>query len=132
MGGLGKLVTMIGRFFPSVLRSIRSLRSWLMRRKWGQWLIFYMAGAVGLMIEKIIFFLGVSFVAYTWATPALVEYVAGPMLGLPPQWQAFLAMTRIDDATTVILSALVYRVTTSFKVERNANSPFWGNMTTTP
>lgn len=117
---------------PGLLRSLTSLRTWLLGRKWGWWLVFYLSTWVGTLIQKCIYFLGISFVAFTFATPVIVDMVAGPMLGMPDHWQAFLSMTRIDDALTVMVSAIVYRMSTSFKVERNSSSPFWGDMGTTP
>lgn len=129
---MAAIFRLLMNMFPALVRMLSALRAWMMRGKFGQWIIFYMAGAVGLFIKKIFEFLAISFVAYTWGTPVLIEYVAGPLLGLPQQWQQFISMTRLDDASTIIISALVYRVTSSFRVERKASSPFWGNMTTTP
>jgi hypothetical protein len=126
MGGIARLLALAMRLWPATLRGIGALRLWLTRRKWGNWLIFFMASSVGQMLERFIYFLGISFVAYTWAAPVLINYVAVPLLGLPSQWQAFLAMTRLDDAATVMLSAVVYRVGSAFKVQRNASSPFSG------
>ena len=69
-----------------------------------------------------IHFEDMTIVAYKFGTPVLVEYVAGPMLGMPPTWQAFLSMTRIDDALTVMLSALAFRASMSIKFKTNN---FW-------
>lgn len=129
---MSQLFGLLLKMFPALVRVITSMRTWLLGRKWGAWLIFYLAGAVGLFIKKVFEFLAISFVAYNWVTPTLVGYVSGPLLGMPPVWQSFMSMTRIDDAITVILSAVIYRMSTSFRVEKKASSPFWQNLSSSP
>lgn len=121
MSWLSNLWNLLSKGIPSLARFVGSIRLWLTRSRWGNALLFYLGGAVGGVLLRIVEFLGISFVAYKWASPALVQYVAGPMLGMPAQWQAMLSMTRIDDALTVMLSAVVYRASLQIRVVRHPN-----------
>lgn len=117
------------RAIPAIGKQITGIIGWLAQRKWGQWLMFYLAAGVGMWIQKIVTFLGVSFVATEYAMPALLPYITGPLLGMPEQWQGFLGLTRVDQAISIVLSAVVVRAASTIKFTRNPNSPNWG---TTP
>lgn len=122
MSWLSLLWNLLSRGVPGLVRLVGSVRVWLTRRKWGNWLMYYLGGSVGSFIKRAMEFLGISYVAYTWGAPALTQYVAGPLLGLPTDYQQLLSMTRLDDAITVMLSAVIYRVSLAVTVTRN---PTW-------
>lgn len=117
------------RAIPAIGRGVTAIITWLAQRKWGQWLMFYLAAGIGAWIQKIVTFAGVMFVSSEYAMPALLPYISGPLLGLPEAWQGFLGLTKVDQAISIILSAVVVRAASSIKIARNPNSPNW---TTSP
>lgn len=125
MGGLLSLL----RKVPGIGTAMMRLSTWLTQRKWGQWLMFYVVGSLGLYIQKIIAFLGVYLVSSEYATPALLPLVTGPMLGMPEPFPELLALTKIDKGITVILSAIVVQAASRIKIARNPQAPGW---TTSP
>lgn len=117
------------RLLPGIGRMLTGLSGWLMRRKWGMWLMFYLGGAVWRWIEKLITFAGVLFVANEWAAPALMAYITGPLLSMPEHWQQLMGLTRVDQAISIIMSAVVVRAASSIRIQRNPQAPNW---TTSP
>lgn len=113
------------RFIPGVSRLLGTLVGWLTRRKWGNFLMMYLALGIGRWIEKIVTFAGVMLVVHNFAAPALMPMISGPLLGLPDEWQQFMALTRIDEAISIIISAVVVRASASVTLQRNPNSPAW-------
>lgn len=119
--GIGALLTRI----PGIGSALLRLTTWLMERKWGQWLMFFFASALWGFVEKLIGFFGVMLVANQIGVGDLVPYVSGPLLGMPEPFPQLLALTKIDVATTIIISALVVRVLSSIKIQRKPGAPGW-------
>jgi hypothetical protein len=122
MTWIAALWQIIARGFPAITKLLGQIRLMLGRTRFGNFLMQALAGTVGAVLVRVLTFTGLSLVAYNFGTPLLVQYVAGPMLGLPSDWQAFLSMTRIDDALTVMLSALAFRASMAVKLKTNN---FW-------
>lgn len=122
MSWLGALWQIISRGIPAIARLLGQIRLMLGRTRFGNFLMQVLAGTVGVALVRLLTFTGISIVAYKFGSPVLVDFVAGPMLGMPSEWQTFLSMTRIDDALTVMLSALVFRASMAVKFKTNN---FW-------
>lgn len=112
-------------WLPRIGGMVSAVSGWLMARKWGQWLLFYLGGAVGLWINKLVTFAGVALVANNFAVPPLMQYISGPLLSLPPEWINFLALVKVDQAVTIIVSALAAKSLSSIQVAKNPQSPNW-------
>lgn len=119
-------------YLPGAARLFSALSGWLMGRKWGTWLLFYLGGTIGMWLNKIVTFAGVAFVAQTYAAPAFLEKVTGPMLGLPPEWINLFALTKVDQAVSIIVSAVVVKLAMGIKVVKNPQSPNWTTTGATP
>ena len=109
----------IARYGAAIWKGGRALWAWVTGTKFGKMLAWTMAGSVGLYIQKAATVIGFSLVAYEFGLPVLREYVMVPLLGVPPDWVAFLALTKIDHATTVVLSAIVVQMASKIKIQRD-------------
>lgn len=116
-------------WIPGIARLLLALTTWLTRRKWGLWLSFFLSSAAWAFVEKLIGFAGVMFVSNTIGVPELLPYVSGPLLGMPSPFPELLALTKIDKAATIILSAVVVKLVSSIKIQRKPGAPGW---TTSP
>ena len=94
-----------------VWNAIRLLRNGWLWQTFMYYMFFYLGGVIGEVFK----FLGIAFVATKFATPVLTDLVASRLLGLPPEWAQMMALSRVDDAITVILSAVV--ISSSRKVK---------------
>ena len=112
-------------FIPGIARLLLFLTTWLTRRKWGLWLTFFFASALWSFIEKLFVFAGVMFVSHTVGVSQLLPYVSGPLLGMPDPFPQLLALTKIDQAATIILSAIVAKLVGSIKIRRAPGAPGW-------
>ena len=114
---------------PGIATLLLRLSTWLAQRKWGQWVMFYIVGSIGLMIQKIIGWVGVLMVSDEFLTPQILPFVTGPLLGMPEPFPQLLALTKIDSGITVILSAVVVQAASKIRIKRNPQAPGW---TTSP
>ena len=117
------------RFIPQIGTLLLRLSTWLMQRKWGQWVLFYLGGAFFAILDKVVTWLGVMFVANELGVGNLLPYVSGPLLGMPDPFPQLLALTKIDQAATVLLSAVVAKAVSNIKITRRPGAPGW---TTSP
>lgn len=117
------------RLIPGMARLLTFIGGWLVRRRWGQWVIFYLVTAAGAWIAKLISFAGILFVSNEFLAPQLIPFVSGPLLGMPDPFPQLLALTKIDKAATILLSAVAAKSIASIRIARNPSSPNW---TTSP
>lgn len=125
MGALFALLTRI----PAIGGLLLRLTTWITQRKWGVWLSFFIMGAAGQFIGKLLTWAGVYFVSSEFATPHMIPLVSGPLLGMPDPFPALLGLTKIDQAATVILSAIAAKLISKISIRRNPQAPGW---TTSP
>lgn len=123
------LLFRIGALVPFIARWLTVISGWLAERKWGQWLLFYLASALPWMIDKVISFFGVKFVSDNFLVPGLMPLITDQFLALPSDWKAYMGLARVDEALSILVSALVIRVAYSIRIQRTPNAPNW---TTTP
>lgn len=106
----------------AILRGVSALRAMFFGTRFGSWLavtaVFY-GGAVVMKMAK---FVGIALVVSKVAVPAFIDYIAAPLLSLPPTWIAFLSMTKVDQAIGVILAAVAIRAADQIAVKRNKSS----------
>lgn len=112
-------------WIPGISRLLLALTTWLTRRKWGLWLSFFLSSAAWAFVEKLIGFAGIMFVSNTLGVSELLPYVSGPLLGMPSPFPELLALTKIDKAATIILSAIVVKLVSSIKIQRKPGAPGW-------
>lgn len=113
------------RFIPFLGRFLSGISAWLLRRRWGYWLMFYLAGAVGAMLAKLLSFIGIAFIVNEFGMSSLIGYVSGPLLGLPDPFPQLLAMTNIDKAATLIISATVVNSLQKVRIGRKSDTAGW-------
>lgn len=112
-------------WIPGISRLLLALTTWLTRRKWGLWLSFFLSSAAWAFVEKLIGFAGIMFVSNSLGVSELLPYVSGPLLGMPSPFPELLALTKIDKAATIILSAIVVKLVSSIKIQRKPGAPGW-------
>lgn len=89
-------------------------------------LITFIIGVLPGIIRTILTLLGISFVTYTGVTAAfdsLINFVASSFAGLPATAVQIVAITRIDVAISMILSAYVAAATLSGLTRWRRNRP---------
>jgi len=74
----------------------------------------------GAVIQFLLFF-GVTLAVNTMVVPAWRDIIASYFTGLPAVWIDFIALTRIDQATTIILSALAIAVSRKIRLRPGPN-----------
>lgn len=116
-------------WIPGVARLLLFLTTWLTQRKWGMWLVFFFGSALWAFVEKMFVFAGVMLVSHNLGASQLLPYISGPILGMPSPFPQLLALTKIDQAATIILSAVVAKLVGSIKIQRAPGAPGW---TTSP
>ena len=114
MGALGRLVAFFGNFSGLFLKLFRSLKA----AKWSQWLWFYLFTYLGGIIGKVFTLVGVTLAVNEFATPQLTQLVASNLLNLPATWVQLLALTKIDQAITIMMSAMAIAVADRVYVAR--------------
>lgn len=115
MGALIRLVMSMGGAFARFFAAMRAT-------KWAQWLWFYLFTFLGGLVGKLFTLIGVTLAVNTFAMPAITNLIATRLLGLPAVWVQYLALTNIDKATTIILSALAISVADRVYVARRRAS----------
>lgn len=117
------------RFIPGIGGLLLRLTTWLTKSRWGLALSFFLVSSIWQVIQRILFFIGLSWVATNYASPQILPLITGPLTSLPPEWVQLLALTKVDQAITIIVSAVVTRAISSIRLQRNPNAPGW---TTSP
>lgn len=115
--------------FSLILRGIRALFALLAKgfnglkgTTFGGWLWFTLYTYLGGLIGKLLLLLGVSMVVNQWVTPNLVPYIANDLLAMDPNWVQFMALSKIDQGMTVILSAMGIAVADKISMQRRVGS----------
>lgn len=125
---MGALFSLLARI-PGIATLFLRLTTWLTQRKWGLWLTFFIMSAAGQFIGKLLTWAGVYFVSSEFATPHMIPLVSGPLLGMPSPFPELLGLTKIDQAATVIMSAIAAKLISKIQIRRNPQAPGW---TTSP
>lgn len=112
---LGKLPGSLGAFFRSVAP-----------KRMGTWLWYMLFTYLGGLVSKIFTLIGVSMVVNEFVTPELTQLVAGQLAGMPSHWVQMLALTKIDQALTVLISAMGIAMASKIQLQRRAGSPWAG------
>ena len=117
--------------FRLILSYLRDLLRLLTGIGKGQWtskvlgnLFGMLQGVLGGLVVKLLQFFGLTLAINTFATPVVLPYIIGPLTGLPPDWQAFLAMARIDRAITILISAMAIAVSARIRL-KPSNPSIW-------
>ncbi len=118
MGALGRMLELLRGIGALIARGF----TWIKATTWGQWLIFYLLTFLGGIIGKIFLLLGVTLVVNRWVTPELTPMIANHLLGMPPEWIDLLALTKIDQAITIVLSAIGIAMADRVFVRRKRNA----------
>lgn len=118
MGALGRILELIRAIGALIARGF----TWIKATTWGQWLIFYLLQYMGGIIGKVLLLLGVTLVVNRWVTPELTPLIANHMLGLPPEWVDLLSLTKIDEAITIVISAIGIGTADRVMVMRRRNA----------
>lgn len=120
------------RVFEIIWRSIHGIWSLLLKffaslkaTTWGQWIMFYLFTYLGGLIGKALGLIGVTLVVNEFVTPELTPLISTHLLGMPVEWQQLLALTKIDQAVTVIMSAIAIAVASRVYVARHPTND-WG------
>lgn len=74
-----------------------------------QWILGGLVWAGSSLFGKLFMGLGLAFVIQEFVLPDWVSWIAGLFSGAPSFVLCFLGMMRLDDAITVILSAIAYK-----------------------
>lgn len=113
------------RFIPGMSGLLLRLTTWLTRSRWGFALSFFLVSSIWQIIERLLFFIGLSWVATEYAAPEILPMISGPLMGLPPEWTQLMALTKVDQAITILVSAVVTRAISSIRLQRNPQAPGW-------
>lgn len=101
----------IGRLLGYVFRAVRGSRL-------GKWFIFLLFTYAEGLIKKILGVLGIAFVVNKFLVPELRPWIVEKFLGLDPKWSAFVGLVKLDQAITVLLSAIAIAAASKMSVER--------------
>lgn len=118
MGALGRILELVRGIGALIARGF----TWIKATTWGQWLIFYLLSFLGGIIGKAFLLLGVTLVVNRFVTPELTPMIANHLLGLPPEWVDLLALTKVDQGITVVLSAIAIGTADRVMVMRKRNA----------
>lgn len=110
-----KWLAAISGWFKILLANVKA-------SKWGQWLWFTLFTWLGGILGRIFTLLGVTLVVNEFVTPELTPIVAGHLLGMPTHWVQLLALTKIDQALTILISAMGIAVADKISVQRRQNA----------
>jgi len=118
MGWLSVIFGMVRGIGALLLRLFSVLRA----SKWGQWFTFYLLTYMGGVLGRILLLLGVTLVVNEWLTPEITPLIAQHFLNLPPVWIQLVALTKLDKALTIIISAMAIAVADKVSVQRRRNA----------
>ncbi|TAA08851.1 DUF2523 family protein [Pseudoxanthomonas winnipegensis] len=116
------LLVRIGQFLLRIGPLLARLWVWLKASKWAKWLLFYVFSYMGGIIGLVMKWLGISFAVSEWVMPHLTPLISEYLLGLPPDWAAFVGLTKIDVAITIVLSAAAVKASDQIQVKRRRDS----------
>lgn len=116
------LLLWVARFAGAITRGLGALLKLFKGTRFGQWLWFYLFFYLSGLIGKILWLLGITLVANQFATPYFTSTIAGYLLGMPAEWVAFVGLVKLDQAITVILSAVAIRMLDQVKVQRRRDA----------
>lgn len=112
---------LVGVFLRDLLRLLTGIGS----GRWGSKFIGMIFGglttALGGMVVKVLQFFGLTLGINALATPVVLPYMVGPLTGLPPEWQAFLALAHVDRAITIMVSAMA--IATAQRIRLKPQNP---------
>lgn len=114
----------IARMLKDVLRLLTGIGRGQWQTRFGGTIAAMFAGLIGSMVLKLLQFIGVTMVINHFAMPAIMPFITQRMLGLPPEWQAFLSMTRADHAVTILVSAMGISVAQKIRF-KPSNPSLW-------
>lgn len=112
---LTRLLRSVGGLLVKLFQSLKASR-------WSTWIIFAFLELLGSIIGRIFLLLGVSMTVNKFLTPSIMPYISTQLLGLPPKWINFIAMTQADKAITVVMSAMAIAVAGKISLRRRGNS----------
>lgn len=101
----------LGRLTGFIFRAVRGSRL----GKWIIWTLFFYADGI---VKKILGLLGISFVVNKWLVPELRPWIVEKFFGLDPVWSAYVGLLKLDQAITVLLSAIAIGMANKMAVER--------------
>lgn len=113
--GLFGLLLRIGRMLAPALR-------WMDPRRGGVVWLWLLWDSLGRLVLRIFTGVGIGLFAYNFAGPVLVNRVAQPLLALPPDLYNFVAMTKLDVAITIVMSAYAARLIDTVRVRRRGQT----------
>lgn len=104
-------VRSIGRLVGYIFRAVKGSRL-------GAWVMFFVLSYADSLVKKVLGLLGISFVVNKWVTPQLRQWIVERFLGLDPKWSAFVGIVKLDQAITILLSAIAIAAASRMAVER--------------
>lgn len=101
------------RFFPAIRGWFTGIIRWLTKGKWRYLFAYFLIDLTGSLIKRLFLFLGVTLVTTHFAVPMMRPYLVNALSGIGSPWINFFAILRIDQALTVILSAIAIKAASS-------------------
>lgn len=117
MGALGAILGWIRGIGLLVSRGF----GWIKATTWGKWVFFYLLTFMGGIIGRIFSLIGLTLMVNSFVTPSLMPFIADNLLNLPTEWIQFLALTKVDQAITVIMSAMAIAMADKMSVTARRN-----------
>jgi hypothetical protein len=114
----------IALFLKDAVRLLTGIGSGRWSSKFLGYLFGMLSTTLGGMMVKVLQFFGLTLAINTFATPAVLPYIVGPLTGLPPEWQSWLAFAHVDRAVTIIVSAMGIAISQQIKL-RPVNPSVW-------
>lgn len=118
IAAVGAILAWIARIGPLLAR----MWAWFKSTKWGAWLVFTLFTYMGGIIGRIFTFMGITLAVNEFATPTLTQFVAGQLLSMPTVWVQLIALTKVDQALTIMLSAITIAVANKVSIRRRRDS----------
>ena len=115
---------LIALFLKDMVRLLTGIGAGRWGSKLGGMLFGMLSQSLGGMFVKVLQFFGLTLAINAFATPAILPYIVGPLTGLPPDWQSWLAFAHVDRAVTILVSAMAIAVSQSIKL-RPVNPSVW-------
>lgn len=118
------VLALIGRLLKDIFRILLGIG----RGSWGTRVGMVFGGlassVIGGLVVKLLRFFGLTLAVNTFLMPHVLDFITGPLLGLPEDWQSFLAMTRVDHAITITVSAMAIATARRIRM-RPAPASIW-------
>ena len=120
MNALGNLV----RLLLSLVKNVGGLFTFFTGGKFFRLLIGSVVRTGPQLIVQLLLFFGITMVVNNVAVPEFRNVIVSHITGLPAQWIQFLALTKIDQCITIMLSA--FGIVAARKIRlRPANPSLW-------